>query len=358
MSPIFTKEDVLLTLHKIEVESKVVLRYEPKIVNVVYDESQNVLYIIVLDRPDKSSLVGYGGLKVKKLKERLRVKDITVIALSDLNTKRLRIKGALEKLKQIANKLENRYVSRILFTYIEPLLIAELKYPPRTMPEIKSESETDVVAAYSGGVDSTATLYILKKLGLNVIALTVNPGPYIIPDEVKEDIEHAVEKLNIEHHFISPRESFNKIVEAALEGRVMPCSMCYPIIAKTVYNWARRRNVQLVFFGDLLSTSYSSIMFIMEYGIVRINLPGVLALTKFDTKFIAKEILRRKPDYVYGCPLLREAIKRHRWMKFIAFERILRETRAGVLEPMEALRYIKRIDKAYYSYFAKYLRKL
>jgi len=61
-------------------------------------------------------------------------------------------------------------------------------------------------------------------------------------------------------------------------------------------------------------------------------------------------------DSVYGCPLLREAFRRHRWAKFIAYERILRETRAGILEPMEALRYIKKIDKAYYSYFAKYFR--
>lgn len=352
---IFTEREIANILREIDVESKVIPKYEPKIVNVVYDSREEILYIVVLDRPDKSSLIGYGGLRVKKLKEKLGVKDVTVITYVDLLVKKRRIKGALEKLNTILNHLKNPIEKRVLQNYVKKLLEAELRYPPRTIPCLE---KTDIVVpvAYSGGVDSTATLYLLWRLGLKPIALTVDPGPFIIPDDIKERIVKATKKLNLEHHFIKPKESFDEVINAALEGKVIPCSLCYPILIKTMYEWVKNKGMSLIFFGDLLSTSYSSIMFIDDYRVIRVNLPGALSLTKFDTKFISSKVLNETTDHIYGCPLLREAFRRHRWAKFIAYGRVLRETRAGILEPMEALRYIKKIDKAYYSYFTKYFR--
>ena len=355
MSLIFTKEEIIAILRRIDVESKVIPKYVPKIVDVIYDEEEDVLYIVVLDRPDKSSLIGYGGLKIKKLKEKIGVKDLTVITHVDLDVKRKRVKSALEKLDLILSRLNKPEEKEVLQKYIKKLLIAELKYPPRLLPNME-KTNIAVPVAYSGGVDSTATLYLLWRIGLKPVALTVDPGPFIIPDDVRESIRRVSSKLGIEHHFIKPKESFNEIIKAALDGKIIPCSLCYPILVKTMYEWVKNEDMSLIFFGDLLSTSYSSIMYVNDYKIIRVNLPGALSLTKFDTKTIASKVLGEIRNYVYGCPLLREAFRRHRWAKFIAYERILRETRAGILEPMEALRYIKKIDKAYYSYFAKYFR--
>ncbi|HEX7468501.1 MAG TPA: ATPase, partial [Methanobacterium sp.] len=44
----------------------------------------------------------------------------------------------------------------------------------------------------------------------------------------------------------------------------------------------------------------------------------------------------------YGCPLINEVHKMHPHMRRYSIQRILRETRAGVLEPGQALSLITR----------------
>jgi predicted PP-loop superfamily ATPase len=77
-------------------------------------------------------------------------------------------------------------------------------------------------------------------------------------------------------------------------------------------------------------------------NILRINLPALLSLKKGDVKKIAGKLGVGKKGG-YGCPLIGEVHKKHPHMRCFSIQRVLRETRAGVLEPGEALNQIKGI---------------
>ncbi|MDP3013424.1 MAG: hypothetical protein Q8M92_04225, partial [Candidatus Subteraquimicrobiales bacterium] len=89
-----------------------------------------------------------------------------------------------------------------------------------------------------------------------------------------------------------------------------------------------------------LSTGADSI--VGEEDLLKINLPALLAATKGEVKHLAlKWGVEKKSGY--GCPLLKEVQKKHPSMRRYSIQRIERETRAGVLEPGEALDMIMRI---------------
>lgn len=58
------------------------------------------------------------------------IEDFIVVALADLEVKRHRIQGALAKINIFKNKV-NQSIRSVLVTYLKPLLLNELKYPPR-----------------------------------------------------------------------------------------------------------------------------------------------------------------------------------------------------------------------------------
>ena len=87
-------------------------------------------------------------------------------------------------------------------------------------------------------------------------------------------------------------------------------------------------------FGDLLATGSQSMNF--KEDILRINLPALLSATKGETKDLAG-IFGVTSTGSYGCPLLSEVHKKYGYMRRFSIQRVLRETRAGVLESGEAL---------------------
>ena len=70
-------------------------------------------------------------------------------------------------------------------------------------------------------------------------------------------------------------------------------------------------------------------------------MPAMLSATKGETKDLAGRFGIESRG-AYGCPLINEVHKRHPHMRRFSIQRVLRETRAGVLEPGEALRLIMR----------------
>jgi len=330
-------------LKEARVKSKVASGQMPKIEDVIYGNN-NILYIIVSDRPDRSALIGYGGLIIKKIKRKINVNEISVIAKTDLLVKRKRISESIMKAKAIMKRRNiPQDIKEFLKILVEQLRL-EKKFPPRTIVRDEKAKNIKVLVAYSGGVDSTATLVLLKNMGFNVKAITVDPGPFILPNWVKNNIAKAIKLLSIEHEFIKPITDFHEIIEYAKEGTHMPCSLCYPVLVKSVFTYAVENMFNIVAFGNLISSSkYSLDLPLKGKFLLRINLPGAFAFTKHDTKLLSKGIVDWKP--LYGCPLLRSSMKDHGWMRHIAIERVLREVRAGILEPMDGLRYIKSILK-------------
>jgi predicted PP-loop superfamily ATPase len=194
------------------------------------------------------------------------------------------------------------------------------------------------VVALSGGVDSSFSLILAEILGFQPRAVTVDPGSIILPGYFKSSVEELTQKLQVPHEYL-PLD-LDEVIRESLEGRYHPCGRCSKLIEKTVFNHAHRLGAWFLFYGDLLSTGADSIT--EEGDILRINLPALLSATKGEVKGLAHRWgVKKKAGY--GCPLLKEVQKKHPSMRRYSIQRIERETRAGVLEPGEALDMIMRL---------------
>ncbi|MBP1945772.1 7-cyano-7-deazaguanine synthase [Methanobacterium petrolearium] len=344
---------------------------EVGISNLFFEKKTRNLLIITPDRPEKSVIIGKGGWVVGRLREELGVDSIHVEAYSDFIVPLYRMKLALVKLKEIITEynypenmpllsLANLLEDRINNPYNVESLLQKFNYTELTTDEFHgekvnkksennleieetgSEMESDIleikqdklrtVVALSGGVDSSASLIIAKILGFNPLAVTVNPGDIILPSYFQESAEKLAGKLGVEHIYLDV--NMQELIDGSLEGRFHPCGRCSGIIEQTIMGFARENRIPFIIYGDLLSTGANS--FQKEGEVLRINLPAVLSFKKGDVKDITNKWGVKK-RHSYGCPLLGVVHKKQPHMRRFSIQRVLRETRAGVLEPGEAL---------------------
>lgn len=340
--------------------------------DLFYDEKERNLLIITPDRPEKSVIIGKGGWVVGRLREELGVKSIHVEAYSDFIVPLYRMKLALTKLEEIISEyslpeseplinlsnllkahMKNPYnIESLLRKFQDTLLAFDRDHGARVNEEI-GENDLRVVqdnlrvvqdnlevvhgkfravVALSGGVDSSASLVIAKMLGFNPLAVTVNPGDIILPKYFRESVENLTRKLGVEHIYLEV--DMQEIIDGSLEGRFHPCGKCSKTIEETILEFTQKNNIPFLIYGDLLSTGANS--FQSEGEVLRINLPALLSLKKGDVKNIAlKWGVKKRTGY--GCPLIGEVHKKQPHMRRFSIQRVLRETRAGVLEPGEAL---------------------
>lgn len=113
----------------------------------VLDERDERLYLIVHDRAEKSMMIA-GGL-IGKVASLLGL-NITVLALSDIISKRMRI---ARNLKYFPNSG--------VFGRIRELMISELKYPPRKLPELDKYGESLIFF-----LESNYQSLLSEKIGL------------------------------------------------------------------------------------------------------------------------------------------------------------------------------------------------
>jgi uncharacterized protein len=327
---------------------------EVDISDLFFDDESGTLLIITPDRPEKSVIIGKGGWVVGRLREELGFNSIHVEAYSDYIVPVYRMKLALAKLEEIIP--EYSYPEKKPLRNLSNLLKARIENPYDVESLLRDFTESNnkfdesdfldnyenpnfkTVVALSGGVDSSSSLIIAKKLGFKPIAVTVNPGEIILPRYFRESVENLTQKLGVEHQYL--KVEMNEVTEGALEGTFHPCGRCSKIIEGAILEFTRENDIPFLIFGDLLSTGAQS--FQVEENILRINLPALLALKKGDVKKIAGKMGVEKKGG-YGCPLIGEIHKKHPHMKRFSIQRVLRETRAGVLEPGEALNQIKGI---------------
>ena len=191
---------------------------------IYFSEKTNELWIITEDRPDKSSIIGKGGWVVGKLREKLNLESIHVESYGDFLNKEYKLKLSkktvnnldldlvgLENLqKTIDYKLNNIY-SFNFENYFNEF-------------EFEESKNVEAVVALSGGVDSSFSLILAKKLGFNPKAVTVDPGTIILPKQFKQNIQTLTEKLDISHEYIET--DYSEIIRESFTGKVHPCGRC------------------------------------------------------------------------------------------------------------------------------------
>ena len=326
----YTKEFILNEVNAIREEighEKVNIFIE----NIYFKD--NELWIITEDRPDKSAIIGKGGWVVGKLKEKLGLNSIHVESYGDFLNMEYKLKLSkktvsnvdldsvgLKNLKiAIDNKLENIYS----FNF-------DNFFRQNSFEESKN---TEAVVALSGGVDSSFSLILAKKLGFNPIAVTVDPGTIILPKQFKENIKLLTESLDIAHEYIEV--DYSDIISESFTGNVHPCGRCSKNTSEVVKEYAKSREIPIIVFGDMLATG-SQCINLQDDSLYRLNLPASLSVGKQEIKSLIRNY-DLKTFKGFGCPLLYEVHKKFPYMKKFSIQRILRETRSGALEPGEAL---------------------
>ncbi|WP_407424799.1 7-cyano-7-deazaguanine synthase [Methanobrevibacter sp.] len=328
----YTKEFILGEVNKIREEighDKVNIFIE----ELYFDENTNELWIITEDRPDKSSIIGKGGWVVGKLREKLDLESIHVESYGDFLNKEYKLKLSkktvhnlnsdligLENLeKTIDSKLDNIY-SFSFDTYLKE-------------NEFEESENIEAVVALSGGVDSSFSLILAKKLGFNPIAVTVDPGTIILPKQFKENIKLITESLNISHEYIEA--DYSQVINESFTGKLHPCGRCSTNTGELVREYAKSREIPIIVFGDMLATG-SQCINMQDDSLYRLNLPASLSVGKQEIKSLIRNYDLREFKG-FGCPLLYEVHRKFPHMKKFSIQRILRETRSGALEPGEAL---------------------
>ena len=305
-------------------------------VNISIEEiyfKDNELWIITEDRPDKSAIIGKGGWVVGKLREKLGIESIHVESYGEFLNKNYKLKlskktidnldldlvGLKNLKKTIDNKLDNIY-SFNFDTYFRD-------------NEFYESENTEAVVALSGGVDSSFSVILAKKLGFNPVAVTVDPGTIILPNQFKKNIKTVTESLNVEHEYI--KADYSEIISESFTGNVHPCGRCSKNTGELVKKYAKDREIPIIIFGDMLATG-SQCINLQEDSLYRLNLPASLSVGKQEIKSLIRnyDLMTFKG---FGCPLLYEVHKKFPHMKKFSIQRILRETRSGALEPGEAL---------------------
>jgi len=317
------KEELLEKIKRIREEIGQDTSSSPRIKWIKDDD---VLIICGYHRSDKSMLIGPGGWVVGKLSEEIG-KPVTVIESTEELTRELKLIESLltvEKLIQKA-KGQNRDILEFFRDYI--------KNKKKTI-----DKEVTVAVSYSGGSDSTASLYLLKQMGFKVVALTYYPSDIILPKRTRSIIENVVKDLDVPHEYIMG--DMSDIIQDALEGRYHPCGRCHKNMEDVVIDRAINMGIEAITFGDLLPTGSQTIS--IKAGMLRINLPALLALKKKDMKYLSARVLGYESPG-FGCPLLKEVHRKNPSKKFFTAQRVLREVRAGILESNEGLIYLRSI---------------
>lgn len=116
-----------------------------------------------------------------------------------------------------------------------------------------------VLLAYSGGKDSTFTLYKLrKKFNISVLAVTFDNG--FLTEQCRRNIHEATANLDVDSITIKP--SFSKlaqVIDLAANKEIYPkkslerassiCTACIGMVKSTVYKEAILRKIPFVSFG-------------------------------------------------------------------------------------------------------------
>jgi len=258
----------------------------------------------------------------------------------------------------------------------------------------KRKGKYNVMVGLSGGKDSSATLYLAKKIGLSPLAFSLNTGYF--PDYIfrrakavakacKTDykiltIKQYVTKKTIQKFrqmsMLYERNNKNEFTDDYVKGRigyqgiVRPCWVCRNILIRAYYNEALKHNVQIVILGINEWTclkksttkkrlSFSAIRKLKPFknkpAVFIVHLPFLLQMKLRETKNILKRIrwnyYKKVQSNAYSCLLACAAEKQ--LYKNLGFHpdttRLAREVTVGFLSKKEARNALKRVKTCRYT---------
>jgi len=123
----------------------------------------------------------------------------------------------------------------------------------------KGKSVYDCLVAYSGGKDSTYTLYMMKnKYNLNILAVSFNN--WFQSERAFMNIHNVLEHINVDHFTVTPNfENFRKILQAsmsndlyskkALERATTICTTCLSMIRFICFKIAIEKEIPFIILG-------------------------------------------------------------------------------------------------------------
>ncbi len=314
----------------------------PKIEKVIEHEDGS-FHIITSDRAEKSLLLGPGGRIATELAKRLS-RRLTIYGEDELLLKRHRLNLTLRRIDEVydsSTQDQQQFLQKL-----RDMISNEKKFPENSAHSKNlSKSNLKIATAFSGGIDSSATIFILQNNGFSPDALTVKLGQkFYTPNEIKK-LEQWCEKNNVNHIPVPPIRKMTELVQSTNEGRIHPCGKCHEIILESVTGYAKEKKYSILVTGELLPSGRQSI--VQEEELIIVHLPAALGLSKYRTEIFTQESGKVLGRRKFGCRLVTEANKRG-WRNIgPSIFRVLRELEAGVLTTGQGLEYIKDIVKPY-----------
>jgi predicted PP-loop superfamily ATPase len=311
------------------------------IIRKVYAHSDGSLHIITSDRSEKSLLLGPGGRVAAEMSKRLSM-SITIYGADELLLRRYKLELTLNRIEELISS-STKTRQRVLQA-LQKLINNELKFPEENIHnDYLVDKSMKIIVAFSGGVDSSAALIILKECGFEPDAVTVDLGHrFLNPREITR-MDDWCSHLMIKHILIPPKNTTSDIVQRTSDGRIHPCGECHALILDTIRDYAIKNEYSILVTGELLPAGRQSIE--ESEQLMIIHLPGALALTKYRTESFAKVKGKLTDQRTFGCRLLNESHLIGWKTAGPSIFRVLRELEAGILTSGQALEYIKSIVK-------------
>jgi predicted PP-loop superfamily ATPase len=306
---------------------------EPKVCSI-QESPEGGLIVTVSDRAEKSLFLGPGGRVISEMVNRLG-RNIAVYSEEEMIVRASRLAQTERRLNEVSRQSKTLIDFFDQFTHAftneRNLIHGHVSY------RIKNTG-LEVPVAFSGGVDSGASLVILQMWGFEPHAVTIDLGrEFHTPDEMNA-VTDWTKARGFKHTVISGSEEVSTTYERVSLGLIHPCGNCHQVTMNLVKDWVKENGYAVMVTGEMLPSGRQSI--VIENNLVIIHLPAALTLNKYNTRTISS-MSGLAPGKYFGCRLVSQHHSQGWKAIRPSIHRVLRELDAGILTTGQAMDLIK-----------------